>query len=181
MSNNKVNKEELLDIGRKLAVISRRDKELYERVKRIAKMRGETLQDVLATGFELYELYTTLESLDPRTLSIAIRLVEHFLERSIDLLVRLGGLLTSEYVRSNILLASELSKATQQPQQLTTETHSPELMVKQLQYNMLYTMIMPLFSTVLNLLSKLGGSQVTLPLPVLPTPSQSKPSFIIEE
>jgi hypothetical protein len=180
---NETNKEELLEAGRKLALVARKDKALYERVKKIAKMRGESLQEVLTTGFELYELYSTLEGLDPKALAIAIRLVEHFLERSIEILVKLGGLLTSDYIRSNLAIASELAKSmsettTQQQQQ---STQSPDQLVRQLQFNMIYTLILPLYNVVLSLLASLSG--VKTPLPQLPiTPQQiTKPSFIVEE
>jgi hypothetical protein len=181
--SNETSKEELLDVGRKLALVSRKDKALYERVKRIAKMRGETLQEVLATGFELYELYSTLEGLDPKALAIAIRLVEHFYERAIETMVKLGGLLTSDYIRSNLAIASELAKSMSEttPQQSTQSTQSPDQLMKQLQYNMLLNMITPIYTMLINLLASLGG--VKTPLPQLPITQQqsTKPTFIVEE
>jgi len=158
-------KEEMLDIGRKVALVARRDKDLYEKVKRVAKQRGKTLQDVLSEAFEIWYLYQTLEQIDPRTLAIAIQLIRHLMEWSIDTMVKMGAVFTSEFIRSNIAVATDLAKTitppTTPPQPQSQQIQNPQQLIQTMYSQLVTPLVTAMMSLVMQIMSRTAG--VALP------------------
>jgi hypothetical protein len=182
-------KEEMLDIGRKVALVARRDKELYEKVKRVAKQRGKTLQDVLSEAFELWYLYETLEQIDPKTLAIAIQLIRHLMEWSIDTMVKMGAVFTSEFIRSNIAVATDLartltppSQSAQSAQSQIQQIQSPQQLVQYMYSQLVAPLLTTVMSLMMQMISRIPGAQLSAQVPQFSTPvAQSMQQIRVEE
>lgn len=174
--------EEAFETGRLVALVARKDKELYKRVREIARAKHKSLQDVLAEAFELYELYSTLEHIDPKSLTVAIQVVEYFYRRAIETLLGLGALFTSDFFRISTAIASELAKtAPQQTQQVQQQPQVP-LDIKQMYMNAVLPMVMNMLNNMLLSLSRIGlpQQQVQLPQPTLQATTQVERKPIVE-
>ena len=175
--------EEAFETGRLVALVARKDKELYKRVREMARAKHKSLQDVLAEAFELYELYSTLEHIDPKSLTVAIQLVEYFYRRAIETLLGLGALFTSDFFRISTAIASELAKTVpQQTQQVQQQQPQVPLDIKQMYMNTVLPMVMNMLNNLLLSLSRIGlpQQQVQLPQPTLPATTQVERKPIVE-
>jgi hypothetical protein len=177
--------EEYFDAGRKIGLVARKNRELYETVKQIAKRKGMKMQDVLEEALNIWRLYQTLENVDPKALVSAIAFIEHMLNYSVSLLVRLGQAFTSEFVRSTMGIATELSTIqTQvaQQQQAQTQQQAQQNIVSELKEQMRISIMQSIIPMLMSIIQQImtiyfGGKAVALPTQQLPLLSQttSKP------
>lgn len=164
--------EEDFETGRMIGLVARKDKALYERVRAVAKTRKKKMQDVITEALDLWYLYQTMEGVDPRALSVAIAFVEHMLDRATRILVQLGQVFTSEFVKTSLeLMASPPSQ--QSPQQEQQKTDVAETMRTQVM-----STLMPM---VMNLLQTLVASMVKTPLPQTQAPPLTARQVKVEE
>jgi hypothetical protein len=164
--------EEDFDVGRKIGLVARRNRELYETVKQIAKRKGMKMQDVLTEALDIWRLYQTLEEVEPKALVAALSFIEHMLNYSASLLVKLGSVFTSEFFRSTMAMAGELSQLqqTQQAQQQTQQQSPVSEVKEQLRLMILQSMMPMLMSIIQQIIASMSGGQ-SVQIPSLQAPA----------
>lgn len=140
--------EEDFDVGRKIGLVARSNRELYEHVKSIAKQKKLKMSEVITDALELWTMYNTLNEIDPRSLVVAMNLVERMLDRSVKLLVQLGNVFTSEFVKTTLELA--LSSYPQQKEQVSQEQKNES---KQLLSQVMYPLLVNLLNTLVSIIT----------------------------
>lgn len=166
--------EEDFDVGRKIGVVARKNRALYETVKQVAKQKGKKMGEVLAEALELWRLYQTLEDVDPKAMVAALSFMEHMLNRAVELLVKLGAVFTSEFFKTNLSMLGELAQTQQTPQQVQqTQEAKPsqaELLKEQMRLTMMQTMLPMIMSIIQQLLATVartsGGQIPQMNIPV---------------
>jgi hypothetical protein len=77
---------ESFESGRVFALLKRRDPSLYEEVVSIMESENKDPSDVIYEAFALYRDYKYMVGVDPRALAYAIRVVQVFQQRAIELM-----------------------------------------------------------------------------------------------
>lgn len=118
--------EEDFETGRRLGLVARKDKELYNRVKAIAKQKKMKMSDVITEALELWTLYSQMQDIDPRALVVALSFMEHMMSRTVTLLVQVSQLFTSEMVKSMLELMAN-PPAPSLPQETEAKQYRSEI------------------------------------------------------
>jgi hypothetical protein len=77
---------ESFEAGRVFALLKRRDPTLYEEIVSIMESEGKDPSDIIHEAFSLYRDYKYMVGVDPRALAYAIRVVQIFQQRAIELM-----------------------------------------------------------------------------------------------
>jgi len=77
---------ESFESGRVFALLKRRDPSLYEEVVSIMESENKDPSDIVYEAFALYRDYKYMVGVDPRALAYAIRVVQVFQQRAIELM-----------------------------------------------------------------------------------------------
>jgi hypothetical protein len=77
---------ESFESGRIFALLKRRDPSLYEEIVSIMESEGKDPSDLIHEAFALYRDYKYMVGVDPRALAYAIRVVQVFQQRAIELM-----------------------------------------------------------------------------------------------
>ena len=77
---------EEFEAGRIFALLKRRDPSLYEEIVSIMESEGKDPSDIVHEAFALYRDYKYMVGVDPRALAYAIRVVQVFQQRAIELM-----------------------------------------------------------------------------------------------
>jgi len=167
------------EVGRKIGVVARKDRELYETVREVAKKRGKKMGDVLTEALELWRLYETLEDVDPKSFVASLSFMEHMLNKAVELLVKLGTVFTSEFFKQNMGLIAEFTKPpTEEKQEKQQTTQTPTNIYKdQVKAMMMQSLIPMLMSIVQQLVATVSKVNIQPP----PTQPQPTPKLVIEE
>lgn len=158
--------EEDFEVGRRVGVVARKNRALYETVKQVAKQKGKKMGDVLTEALELWRLYSTLEDVDPKSLVAAISFYEHMLNHAVEVLVKLGAVFTSEFFRTNMSFLNELAGSQQAPQAEQAPQNKPsptELIKEQMRITMmqaLLPMFMNMIQQILAVVNKTTSTQI---------------------
>ncbi|RLG74055.1 MAG: hypothetical protein DRO14_06095 [Thermoprotei archaeon] len=188
---------EEFEVGRRVGVVARRNRELYESVKLVAKQKGLTMSEVLEEALELWRIYQTFEDVSPKALVAAIHFVEHMLNRAVELLVKLGAVFTSEFFKTNIDVLQSIAthrttqqthasqqQQTQVPQAQGFRPSPIEAIKEQVRATVMQSMIPVLMGTVQQLLATVGktsGAEIPqMQLPVT-TPQTTTRTVKVEE
>lgn len=171
-------REEEFETGRRLALVARRNRELYESVKMVARQRGKKVSDVMEEALKLWHMYATLEEVDPKALVAGIAFVEHMLDFAIRVLANIGAVFTSEFIQSQLETIAQLrASATPQtptPQEKPSEKPSvSETLKEQLRLQLQSSMIpivIGILKQMLANLSKTTGVEIPISTPSISTP-----------
>ena len=77
---------ESFESGRIFALLKRKDPSLYEEIVSIMESEGKDPSDIVYEAFALYRDYKYMTGVDPRALAYAIRVVQVFQQRAIELM-----------------------------------------------------------------------------------------------
>lgn len=77
---------ESFESGRVFALLKRRDPSLYEEIISIMESENKDPSDIIHEAFALYRDYKYMVGVDPRALAYAIRVVQVFQQRAIELM-----------------------------------------------------------------------------------------------
>lgn len=77
---------ESFEAGRIFALLKRRDPSLYEEIVSIMESENKEPSDIVHEAFALYRDYKYMVGVDPRALAYAIRVVQVFQQRAIELM-----------------------------------------------------------------------------------------------
>jgi hypothetical protein len=77
---------ESFESGRVFALLKRKDPSLYEEVVSIMESENKDPSDIIHEAFALYRDYKYMVGVDPRALAYAIRVVQVFQQRAIELM-----------------------------------------------------------------------------------------------
>jgi hypothetical protein len=77
---------ESFEAGRIFALLKRRDPSLYEEIVSIMESENKEPSDIVYEAFALYRDYKYMVGVDPRALAYAIRVVQVFQQRAIELM-----------------------------------------------------------------------------------------------
>jgi hypothetical protein len=77
---------ESFEAGRIFALLKRRDPSLYEEIVSIMESENKEPSDIIHEAFALYRDYKYMVGVDPRALAYAIRVVQVFQQRAIELM-----------------------------------------------------------------------------------------------
>ena len=77
---------ESFEAGRIFALLKRRDPSLYEEIVSIMESENKDPSDIVHEAFALYRDYKYMVGVDPRALAYAIRVVQVFQQRAIELM-----------------------------------------------------------------------------------------------
>jgi hypothetical protein len=77
---------ESFESGRVFALLKRRDPSLYEEIVSMMESEGKDPSDIIHEAFALYRDYKYMVGVDPRALAYAIRVVQVFQQRAIELM-----------------------------------------------------------------------------------------------
>ena len=77
---------EEFEAGRIFALLKRRDPSLYEEIVSIMESENKDPSDIVHEAFALYRDYKYMVGVDPRALAYAIRVVQVFQQRAIELM-----------------------------------------------------------------------------------------------
>jgi len=181
--------EKALRVGRLLATVAKKDRDLYESVKAVARRKGKKVSEVLTEALEIWQLYSTLEEVDPKALVAAIYFVKDMMKFTVSLLAEVGTVFVSDFIQSQLEAVQELAAQYRQtqPQMQASATQSggerPSVadQMKEAVKMQLYNALLPLLiNTLNNLLRALGGAQIQLPISA-PTASTPTSTVRVEE
>jgi hypothetical protein len=77
---------ESFEAGRVFALLKRKDPTLYQEIVNIMESEGKHPSDIIYEAFSLYRDYKYMIGVDPRALAYAIRVVQIFQQRAIELM-----------------------------------------------------------------------------------------------
>jgi hypothetical protein len=130
---NKSVDAESFESGRVFALLKRRDPSLYEEIVSIMESENKDPSDLIHEAFALYRDYKYMVGVDPRALAYAIRVVQVFQQRAIELMAfsieyfsKLMGAGPEQVAETVARRLSEELKKTKEAEEKEKETGVPK-------------------------------------------------------
>jgi hypothetical protein len=124
---------ESFESGRIFALLKRKDPSLYEEIVSIMESEGKDPSDIVYEAFALYRDYKYMTGVDPRALAYAIRVVQVFQQRAIELMAfsieyfsKLMGAGPEQVAETVVRRLSEELKKAKESEEKETEKELPK-------------------------------------------------------
>jgi hypothetical protein len=172
---------EEFDAGRILAVIKKKDPELFNEISDIARAENKKSSELIEEAFALYRDYKYMIGVDPRCLSYSMRLLQVLMQRVVEIMVFIQQYFGDQMAQQQQAIAQAIAESMRREQeQEKPKQPSVPVDVKSKIMNMTLDMVMNLMSTMMSNFTRMSPMQMP-PMTQKNINTNFKPKVILDE